>query len=114
MGEYEITKIRKELNKFEPMILSLQEIDNDKKDKYFHTIAYVSRLKEFKDKKNNLMAFITLQDETKTFRCVAFSFSYTKFADIIKENEMYLFSVKKDIKQPSSLVILKAEKLNKS
>ena len=114
LGEYEIAKIRKELNKFEPMILSLQEIDNDKKGKYFHTIAYVSRLKEFKDKKNNLMAFITLQDETKTFRCVAFSFSYTKFADIIKENEMYLFSVKKDIKQPSSLVILKAEKLNKS
>ena len=70
---------------------------NEGEEKY--GIFIIKRVREIKTKKNELMAFFTIEDESGIKDGVMFSEAYTKYKKEIEVNSVYLGKIKLDIRK---------------
>lgn len=94
-------------------ILSVSDLTHVKPNQTIQLLALVSRIKEIKTKKNDLMAFIQLEDQFVKVDGVCFPNAYIKVKAFIEQKDVLLFEGKKTFKNnETQFVIEKAKPIN--
>ncbi|AZB43915.1 DNA polymerase III subunit alpha [Bacillus sp. FJAT-42376] len=103
---------------YKNLLSSLHAVKLDQLDKkagtYMKIGVYVSKVRSIRTKKGDLMAFLTISDETGDVECVCFPGQYAKISEWIQEGSLLLAEGKAERRDDTIQFILqKAEPLQK-
>ncbi|MGD6816842.1 DNA polymerase III subunit alpha [Metabacillus sp. 113a] len=104
------------VSSYKDLLTSLQTVKLDELDKkrgsYVRTGVYISKLRTIRTKKGDLMAFLTLSDETGDLEGVCFPGQYEKLSEVLDEGVLLLAEGKAEWRgEGIQFIIQKAELL---
>lgn len=106
--EHPIIKIKKSYKGEINDLVSLNDLFKSNDNNYYHVMVLVNNVRRITDKNGRAMAFIGIEDETKSIgRMPIFWTSYAKLSSLLNEGNVLILTIKRDFRNPNTLIIVK-------